>query len=99
MLDVHLRGAFHVLIPAWRHMKQRGYGRIVTTISASGLFGGGHVSAVLVSVTRGITDPQLSAETVRDRLDEVLDPEKSFVPRHIGDDLKQLFAAIEAGSA
>ena len=52
-----------------------------------------------MSVTRGITDPQLSAETVRDRLDEILDPEKSFVPRHIGDDLKQLFAAIEAGPA
>ena len=181
MLDVHLRGAFHVLIPAWRHMKQRGYGRIVTTTSAAGMFGnfgqanygaakaalvgltrvlalegrtigvnvnavapaaatrmnacllgeradllspdaiapvvaflahrdctlsgqilsagGGHVSAVLVSVTRGITDPQLSAETVRDRLDEILDPEQSFVPRHIGDDLKQPFAVIEAGPA
>ncbi len=61
--------------------------------------GGGHVSAVRVSVTRGITDAKLSAETVRDRLDEILDPEKSFVPRHIGDDLKQLFAAIEAGPA
>ena len=57
------------------------------------------MSAVLVSVTRGITDPQLSAETVRDRLDEILDPEKSFVLRHIGDDLKQLFAAIEAAPA
>ena len=180
VLDVHLRGAFHVLIPAWQQMRQRGYGRIVTTTSASGLFGnfgqanygaakaalvgltrvlavegrkiginvnavapaaatrmnarllgeraalpspdaiapvvaflgaprlhpvrpdpvrpgGGHVSAVLASVTRGITDPQLSAETVRDRLNEILDPAESFVPRHIGDDLKQLFAAIEAG--
>jgi hypothetical protein len=61
--------------------------------------GGGHVSAVLVSVTRGITDPQLSAETVRDRLDEIFDPAGSFVPRHIGDDLRQLFAALEAGPA
>ncbi len=59
--------------------------------------GGGHVSAVLVSVTGGITDPHLSAETVRDRLDEIFDPAASIVPRHIGDDLKQLFAAIEAG--
>ena len=181
VLDVHLRGAFHVLIPAWRQMKQRGYGRIVTTTSASGLFGnfgqanygaakaalvgltrvlavegrkiginvnavapaaatrmnarllgeraallppdaiapvvaflahrdctlsgqilsagGGHVSAVLVSVTRGITDPHLSAETVRDRLEEILDPAGSVIPRHIGDDLKQLFAALEAGPA
>jgi hypothetical protein len=50
-------------------------------------------------VTRGITDPQLSAETVRDRLDEIFDPAGSFVPRHIGDDLRQLFAALEAGPA
>ena len=50
-------------------------------------------------MTRGITDPQLSAEAVRDRLDEIFDPAGSYVPRHIGDDLKQLFAAIEAGAA
>ena len=181
VLDVHLRGAFHVLIPAWRHMKQRGYGRIVNTTSASGLFGnfgqanygaakaglvgltrvlavegrkigvnvnavapaaatrmnadmlgeraallspdaiapvvaflahrdctlsgqilsagGGHVSAVLLSVTRGITDPKLSAETVRDRLAEIFDPGDSVIPRHLGDDLKQLLAAIEAAPA
>ena len=179
VLDVHLRGAFHVLIPAWRHMKERGYGRIVNTTSAAGLFGnfgqanygaakaglvgltrvlavegrkagisvnavapaaatrmnaamlgdraalippeaiapvvaflahracalsgqvlsvgGGHVSAVLTSVTRGITDPQLSAETVRDRLAEIFDPEGAVIPRHIGDDLGQLFAALAAG--
>jgi NAD(P)-dependent dehydrogenase (short-subunit alcohol dehydrogenase family) len=178
VLDVHLRGAFHVLIPAWRHMKERGYGRIVNTTSAAGLFGnfgqanygaakaglvgltrvlavegrkaginvnavapaaatrmnadmlgdraalippeaiapvvaflahrdctlsgqvlsvgGGHVSAVLTSVTRGITDPQLSAETVRDRLAEIFDPEGAVIPRHIGDDLGQLFAALAA---
>ncbi len=159
VLDVHLRGAFHVLIPAWRHMKQRGYGRIVNTTSASGLFGnfgqanygaakaglvgltrvlavegrkigvnvnavapaaatrmnadmlgeraallslsagGGHVSAVLLSVTRGITDPKLTAETVRDRLAEIFDPGDSVIPRHLGDDLKQLLAAIEAAPA
>jgi NAD(P)-dependent dehydrogenase (short-subunit alcohol dehydrogenase family) len=58
VLDVHLRGAFHVLIPAWRHMKQRGYGRIVTTTSASGLFGNfgqanyGAAKAALVGLTR-----------------------------------------------
>ncbi len=58
VLDVHLRGAFHVLIPAWRHMKQRGYGRIVNTTSASGLFGNfgqanyGAAKAGLVGLTR-----------------------------------------------
>lgn len=39
VLDVHLRGAFYVTRPAFTHMKQRGYGRIILTSSASGLFG------------------------------------------------------------
>jgi NAD(P)-dependent dehydrogenase (short-subunit alcohol dehydrogenase family) len=39
VLDVHLRGGFHVSMPAYRHMKDRGYGRFVFTSSASGLFG------------------------------------------------------------
>jgi NAD(P)-dependent dehydrogenase (short-subunit alcohol dehydrogenase family) len=39
VLDVHLRGAFNVTIPAWRHMRAQGYGRIVNTTSASGLLG------------------------------------------------------------
>jgi NAD(P)-dependent dehydrogenase (short-subunit alcohol dehydrogenase family) len=39
VLDVHLRGAFHVSHPAFKVMKERGYGRFVHTTSASGLFG------------------------------------------------------------
>jgi len=39
VLDVHLRGAFHVTQPAFRVMKENNYGRIVYTASASGLFG------------------------------------------------------------
>jgi NAD(P)-dependent dehydrogenase (short-subunit alcohol dehydrogenase family) len=39
VLDVHLRGAFNVTRPAWLHMLDRGYGRIVNTASGSGLFG------------------------------------------------------------
>ena len=39
VLDVHLRGAFHVSHPAFQLMKERGYGRFVHTTSASGLFG------------------------------------------------------------
>ena len=39
VLDVHLRGAFNVTRPAWLHMLEQGYGRIVMTSSGSGLFG------------------------------------------------------------
>jgi NAD(P)-dependent dehydrogenase (short-subunit alcohol dehydrogenase family) len=39
VLDVHLRGAFFVTRPAWSVMKEKGYGRIVLTSSASGAFG------------------------------------------------------------
>lgn len=39
VLDVHLKGAFHVTQPAWVRMREQGYGRIVSTSSAAGLFG------------------------------------------------------------
>jgi NAD(P)-dependent dehydrogenase (short-subunit alcohol dehydrogenase family) len=39
VLDVHLKGAFHVTRPAFVHMKEQGYGRIVSTSSAAGIFG------------------------------------------------------------
>lgn len=39
VLDVHLKGAFYVSLPAFRVMKERNYGRFVFTSSASGLFG------------------------------------------------------------
>jgi len=39
VLDVHLKGAFFVSHPAFKVMKNRGYGRFVHTSSASGLFG------------------------------------------------------------
>ncbi|MEM9517041.1 MAG: SDR family oxidoreductase [Actinomycetota bacterium] len=39
VLDVHLRGAFHVTRPAWPIMREQGYGRIVSTSSAAGIFG------------------------------------------------------------
>lgn len=39
VLGVNLRGAFFVTQPAWRVMKQKGYGRVVLTASAAGLFG------------------------------------------------------------
>jgi len=39
VLDVHLRGAFFVSQPAFRHMKEKGYGRFLFTSSAAGIFG------------------------------------------------------------
>ena len=39
VLDVHLRGAFHVTQPAWPHMREQNYGRIVMTTSSSGMYG------------------------------------------------------------
>ncbi|MDJ0926000.1 MAG: SDR family oxidoreductase [Acidimicrobiia bacterium] len=39
VLDVHLRGAFYVTRPAFVHMKEQGYGRIVFTTSGSGVMG------------------------------------------------------------
>jgi NAD(P)-dependent dehydrogenase (short-subunit alcohol dehydrogenase family) len=37
-LDVHLMAAFHVTQPAWRYMKSKGYGRVLLTSSAAGMF-------------------------------------------------------------
>ena len=39
VLDVHLKGAFYVSQPAFRAMKEQGYGRFVFTTSAAGVFG------------------------------------------------------------
>jgi NAD(P)-dependent dehydrogenase (short-subunit alcohol dehydrogenase family) len=39
VLDVHLRGAFNVTRPAFVKMREQGYGRIISTSSAAGLFG------------------------------------------------------------
>ena len=39
VMDVHLNGAFYVTQPAFRVMKENGYGRIVLTTSVSGLYG------------------------------------------------------------
>jgi len=39
VLKVHLYGAFNVAHAAWDHMRERKYGRIVSTASGSGLYG------------------------------------------------------------
>jgi len=58
VLDVHLKGAFYVSQPAFRLMREQGYGRIINTSSASGLFGNfgqanyGAAKAGLAGLTR-----------------------------------------------
>lgn len=39
VLDVHLKGAFYVSQPAFRVMKDKGYGRFIFTSSAAGILG------------------------------------------------------------
>jgi NAD(P)-dependent dehydrogenase (short-subunit alcohol dehydrogenase family) len=58
VIDVHLKGALYVAQPAFRLMREQGYGRIVNTSSASGLFGNfgqanyGAAKAGLAGLTR-----------------------------------------------
>lgn len=39
VMDVHLNGAYHVTRPAFAVMREKGYGRIIFTTSAAGLYG------------------------------------------------------------
>jgi NAD(P)-dependent dehydrogenase (short-subunit alcohol dehydrogenase family) len=58
VIDVHLKGALFVSQPAFTLMREQGYGRIVNTSSASGLFGNfgqanyGAAKAGLAGLTR-----------------------------------------------
>lgn len=51
VLDVHLRGAFHVLRPAFPLMCQAGYGRIVLTSSVAGMYGAPNTANYAMSKT------------------------------------------------
>jgi NAD(P)-dependent dehydrogenase (short-subunit alcohol dehydrogenase family) len=39
VIDVHLKGAFNVTIPAWKQMREQGYGRVINTASNAGVLG------------------------------------------------------------
>jgi NAD(P)-dependent dehydrogenase (short-subunit alcohol dehydrogenase family) len=39
VLTVHLKGAFYVTRPAWKLMREQGYGRVVNTSSSAGILG------------------------------------------------------------
>jgi len=44
LLDVHLKGAFHVTRPAWEVMREQRYGWVLNTCSAAGILGAEHMS-------------------------------------------------------
>lgn len=46
MVDIHLRGAWHVNRAAWPHLAAKNYGRIVNTVSRGAFFGDPHGAAV-----------------------------------------------------
>ncbi len=50
--------------------------------------GGGRVARVFLGVTRGIFDPRLTAEAVRDRFDEIRDEQGYEVPATMNDELR-----------
>jgi NAD(P)-dependent dehydrogenase (short-subunit alcohol dehydrogenase family) len=52
-LSVHLLGAYHVLMPAWKHLVAGGGGRVVNTTSSVGTFGQRR-SAVYASGKMGV---------------------------------------------
>jgi len=57
VIDVHLKGAFYVSQPAFRAMKEKGYGRFIFTSSAAGILGNfgqtnyGAAKAALMGIT------------------------------------------------
>jgi NAD(P)-dependent dehydrogenase (short-subunit alcohol dehydrogenase family) len=60
VLDVHLRGAFHVVRPAFPLMCDAGYGRIVLTSSIGGLYGNhgvAHYAAAKAGVRSNVIVP------------------------------------------
>ena len=44
LLEVHLKGAFHLTRPAWKVMREQRYGRVLNTCSAAGILGAERMS-------------------------------------------------------
>ena len=69
LVDVHLKGAFYVTMPAWRVMREQRYGRVLNTCSAAGLLGAermsnyGAAKTGLIGLTR-----VLAAEGIHDNI-------------------------------
>jgi hypothetical protein len=52
VLDVHLKGAFHVTRPAWARMREARYGRVLLTTSNAGVLGNFGQSNALAPIAR-----------------------------------------------
>ena len=60
--------------------------------------GAGQVSRFFIGRTKGVFDPQLSAEDVRDRFDEIRDETGYTVPGGVADEMTELFGTIMRNS-
>jgi NAD(P)-dependent dehydrogenase (short-subunit alcohol dehydrogenase family) len=65
VIDVHLKGAFNVTRPAWIRMREQGYGRIVSTSSAAGIFGNFGQAKYLLPKAQSTTSRQTSLRHLR----------------------------------
>jgi NAD(P)-dependent dehydrogenase (short-subunit alcohol dehydrogenase family) len=92
--DVHLRGAFHVPRPAWKVMRDQGYGRILNTCSAAGILGSpgmsnyGSAKTGLMGLTR-VLAAEAGSENIKINADYT-------VPGGTADEMVELFAMIMA---
>ena len=56
--------------------------------------GGGRVARVFIGVTPGYTDPDLTAEAVRDNFDQIRDEEGYEVPANLNEEMMLAFKAM-----
>ncbi|HEX7095912.1 MAG TPA: SDR family oxidoreductase [Acidimicrobiales bacterium] len=177
VIDVHLKGAFHVTRAAWPHLREQAYGRVVCTSSNSGILGnfgqsnygaakmglvgltrvlaiegakhnikanaiapvaftrmtadlmpgledelnpelvtpvvvflahedcpvtgeiysagGGVVARFFIGLTQGYVNRELTAEDVRDHLEQIRDERGYLVPANNGEELKKIFEQLK----
>jgi len=68
ILNIHLMGSFWTMNEALQHMRRRGYGRIVNTSSAAGVFGAAGAfpyataKAAIVGMTKGAAEDNMDVD-------------------------------------
>ncbi|MGZ4694474.1 MAG: SDR family oxidoreductase [Acidimicrobiales bacterium] len=56
--------------------------------------GGGRVARVFLGVTPGIVDPELTAESIADSIDQIDDTEGFFIPSRLNDEIRVIYGAL-----